>query len=434
MLERAHQARRTARYDDLVIAGVQLRRLRRRTPSDKPQHPKLRIHIAHIRPDVNPGMAGLLKEQPGSQLFTVFGQPRTLLKGPDGRGEYTVVMEGVDIYDPVNNTIRSTEDQQGRRVVPRRRLRRPDVLHHAGVLPGQVGVGEAEQGTGRRGRSRALRGALRHVVLAVPAGQAQVRRGEGDRPARQRSDAGPSAGVRRHGRADSRKHPDPAGRQADPLLALRGAERPLDLRHEDRRRRPEPGPPAGELLVQDRDDRSAQQDAVRRGRAGRPAAGQPAAGRRAPLAGGRTTGVHRNVTKELLRWWANPKRGRRLFFCQREAVETIIYLAELRIPGKSSRTGFKNFALSDDNLAQLLRGEKPRRASTCATRRLLPDAGRPAADAGLIALAAARLQDGDRQRQDGRHGDAHLLGVLQPGREPAEPASSPTPSWSAART
>jgi type III restriction enzyme len=66
-----------------------------------------------------------------------------------------------------------------------------------------------------------------------------------------------------------------------------------------------------------------------------------------------------NVTKELLKWWANPKRGRRLFFCQREAVETIIYLAELRIPGKSSRTGFKSFALSDENLARLLKGEKP---------------------------------------------------------------------------
>lgn len=65
------------------------------------------------------------------------------------------------------------------------------------------------------------------------------------------------------------------------------------------------------------------------------------------------------VTRELLRFWANPKRGRRLFFCQIEAVETIIYLAELRIPGKSSRTGFKNFALSEENLARLLQGEKP---------------------------------------------------------------------------
>src|SRR5262245_57535223 len=66
-----------------------------------------------------------------------------------------------------------------------------------------------------------------------------------------------------------------------------------------------------------------------------------------------------NVTKELLRWWANPKRGRRLFFCQREAVETVIYLTELRSPGKSSRTGFKKFDLSDDNLALLLKGERP---------------------------------------------------------------------------
>lgn len=61
---------------------------------------------------MNPVMAGLLKEQPNSQLFTVFGQPRTTLNGPDKANEYTVVMEGVDIYDPVTNTIRSTDDQK----------------------------------------------------------------------------------------------------------------------------------------------------------------------------------------------------------------------------------------------------------------------------------------------------------------------------------
>ena len=66
------------------------------------------------------------------------------------------------------------------------------------------------------------------------------------------------------------------------------------------------------------------------------------------------------VTKELLRWWASPNRDRRLFFCQREAVETLIYLAELRIPGKSSRTGFKQFALSDDNVQRVLAGEPMR--------------------------------------------------------------------------
>ena len=94
------------RYDDLVFAGFSF---------DGPAQavidegvPRLRMHIAHIRPDVNPGMNGLLKEQPGSQLFTVFGRPRTTLKGPDNDGMYTVAMEGVDIYDPVTNNVVDT--------------------------------------------------------------------------------------------------------------------------------------------------------------------------------------------------------------------------------------------------------------------------------------------------------------------------------------
>jgi len=94
------------RYDDLVFAGFSF---------DGPAQavidegvPRLRLHIAHIRPDVNPGMNGLLKEQPGSQLFTVFGRPRTAVKGPDAEGMYTVEMEGVDVYDPVNNTVVDT--------------------------------------------------------------------------------------------------------------------------------------------------------------------------------------------------------------------------------------------------------------------------------------------------------------------------------------
>jgi adenine-specific DNA-methyltransferase len=94
------------RYDDLVFAGFSF---------DGPAQavidegvPRLRLHIAHIRPDVNPGMNGLLKEQPGSQLFTVFGRPRTKVTGPNGDGMYTVEMEGVDVYDPVNNTVVDT--------------------------------------------------------------------------------------------------------------------------------------------------------------------------------------------------------------------------------------------------------------------------------------------------------------------------------------
>lgn len=98
-------------YDALVVAGFSFDGPAQ-AAIEESQHPKLRIHMAHIRPDVNPGMTGLLKEKAGSQLFTVFGQPRTKLEGPDKRGEYTVTMEGVDIYDPVTNTIHSTEDSK----------------------------------------------------------------------------------------------------------------------------------------------------------------------------------------------------------------------------------------------------------------------------------------------------------------------------------
>lgn len=70
-----------------------------------------------------------------------------------------------------------------------------------------------------------------------------------------------------------------------------------------------------------------------------------------------------NVTKDLLRYWAREDRGRRLFFCQREAVETIIYLAELRFPDLRrkgrSKTGFERFEVDDDDLRNMLKGEKP---------------------------------------------------------------------------
>ena len=94
-------------YDDLVIAGFSFDGPAQAV-IEEVKNPHLRVHPAHVRPDVNPGMNGLLKEQPGSQLFTVFGQPRTRIDGPDKNGEYTVTMEGVDVYDPVTNSIAST--------------------------------------------------------------------------------------------------------------------------------------------------------------------------------------------------------------------------------------------------------------------------------------------------------------------------------------
>lgn len=43
------------------------------------------------------------------------------------------------------------------------------------------------------------------------------------------------------------------------------------------------------------------------------------------------------ITKELLRHWWSPDRPRRLFFCQLEAVETVVYLAEILHSGRHPR-------------------------------------------------------------------------------------------------
>ena len=95
-------------YDHLVLAGFSFDGASQAVIAEA-QHPRMKIHAANIAPDVNPGMAGLLKEQRGSQLFTVFGQPRTGIDGPNQDGEYTVTMEGVDIYNPVENSITPTK-------------------------------------------------------------------------------------------------------------------------------------------------------------------------------------------------------------------------------------------------------------------------------------------------------------------------------------
>lgn len=71
----------------------------------------LHVHLAHIRPDVSPGMQGLLKETPNSQLFTVFGQPDIRVL-PAGDGEYKVEMNGVCIYNPLTGAISDTPSKQ----------------------------------------------------------------------------------------------------------------------------------------------------------------------------------------------------------------------------------------------------------------------------------------------------------------------------------
>jgi type III restriction enzyme len=56
------------------------------------------------------------------------------------------------------------------------------------------------------------------------------------------------------------------------------------------------------------------------------------------------------VTKELLKHWWREDRPRRLFFCQLEAAETVIYLSEIRLGGRYTR--FKS-AVEDRELDNL---------------------------------------------------------------------------------
>lgn len=96
-------------YDDVVFAGYGFDAAAQ-DAIEGGNHPKLRLHMALIRPDV--AMGDLLKAQPGSQLFTVFSAPR--VQGPieQADGEFTVAVEGMDVYDPVSNTLFPTNKER----------------------------------------------------------------------------------------------------------------------------------------------------------------------------------------------------------------------------------------------------------------------------------------------------------------------------------
>jgi len=58
-----------------------------------------------------------------------------------------------------------------------------------------------------------------------------------------------------------------------------------------------------------------------------------------------------NVTRDLLRRWWRADWARRLFFCQLEGVETLIFLAEICIPGRRDKR--RAYQLSQEDLARL---------------------------------------------------------------------------------
>jgi adenine-specific DNA-methyltransferase len=91
-------------FDALVFTGFSFDATAQ-AAIDADPNPKVRCHMAHIRPDVN--MGDLLKETPSSQIFTVFGSPRMDVR-PSPDGMFEVKMEGVDIYNPVDNSIIAT--------------------------------------------------------------------------------------------------------------------------------------------------------------------------------------------------------------------------------------------------------------------------------------------------------------------------------------
>ena len=95
-------------YDELVFAGFSFDGAAQAAIQADPD-PSVRSHLAHINPDVT--MGDLLKDTSSTQLFTVFGLPRTRLDEVDD-GKYTVTMEGVDIYEPVKDAVFSANADQ----------------------------------------------------------------------------------------------------------------------------------------------------------------------------------------------------------------------------------------------------------------------------------------------------------------------------------
>ena len=94
-------------YDDLVFAGFSFDATAQETIQAYNDEPRaeVRIHMAQIRPDVS--MKDLLKKtQKVEQIFTVFGQPRTRVVSK--KDELLVHMDGVDVYDPVQNALQAT--------------------------------------------------------------------------------------------------------------------------------------------------------------------------------------------------------------------------------------------------------------------------------------------------------------------------------------
>jgi adenine-specific DNA-methyltransferase len=109
-VEAIESAKAIKEITDIVLAGFSFDAAAQEKAKQL-DSPAFRVHLAHIRPDVSPGMQGLLKETPNSQLFTVFGQPEIQIL-PAGDGEYKVQMDGVCVYNPLTGAIEDTSSKK----------------------------------------------------------------------------------------------------------------------------------------------------------------------------------------------------------------------------------------------------------------------------------------------------------------------------------
>jgi len=90
-------------FDALVLAGFAFDPEAQATIQKNPI-PRLKVHMAHISPDVIVG--DLLKTTKGSQLFAVFGEPDIEIKKT--ASGFVVRLLGVDVYDPTTGEVQST--------------------------------------------------------------------------------------------------------------------------------------------------------------------------------------------------------------------------------------------------------------------------------------------------------------------------------------
>ncbi|MHC1724969.1 MAG: site-specific DNA-methyltransferase [Syntrophobacteraceae bacterium] len=94
-------------YDDLIFFGFGFE-AEAQAAIQEFSHRNLKVHMALINPDVQ--MGDLLKTQPGSQIFTVFSAPRVKLQAENG--QFIVEVEGMDVYDPVSNSLYPTSRER----------------------------------------------------------------------------------------------------------------------------------------------------------------------------------------------------------------------------------------------------------------------------------------------------------------------------------